>query len=276
MNFTTYKLTPALSRYAESIFHYDSLVPDHRIERVVPTGHVFIIWELDNQVRHTYDNDSLEIKDSFSNIWISGVHKNYLSISAVQNAEMLVVQLRPQGAYPVLQRSVDELNDQVVGAQHIFGKEVLSLRQRIINTNTAEDKLELVANWLSEKIDLTKAPDMELDALLNKLKEQSYNQHKEIVSSYSKTQKHLIDQFKKHFGLTPKTMHRVYRFNLLLQEIHNKKSISWSDIAYQFGYSDQSHFIKEFKAFSGFSPKDFIKSNFHNDQPNFFPLDREG
>ncbi|MEL6812254.1 MAG: AraC family transcriptional regulator, partial [Bacteroidota bacterium] len=100
--------------------------------------------------------------------------------------------------------------------------------------------------------------------------------HQSIVSTYPKTQKHFIQQFKKYAGLTPKVFHRIMRFNEILQQIHKKEHIAWSQVAYQFGYTDQSHFIKEFKEFSGFSPEEFIEADHHKDETNFFPLDREG
>ena len=44
---------------------------------------------------------------------------------------------------------------------------------------------------------------------------------------------------------------------VILLKIKNQEKIEWPQIAYEFGYADQSHFIKEFKAFSGFNPQEF-------------------
>ena len=96
------------------------------------------------------------------------------------------------------------------------------------------------------------------------------------MAKYPRSQKHLIHLFKKYIGLTPKWYQRILRFNDLLKQIQNKENIAWADIAYRCGYTDQSHFIKEFKHFSGFNPREFIKKEFHQDKPNFFPLDRKG
>lgn len=76
-------------------------------------------------------------------------------------------------------------------------------------------------------------------------------------------------------GITPKYYQRILRFNEILQHIHQQENICWSNIAHACGYSDQSHFIKEFKHFSGFNPCDFIQQEFNNEEANFFPLDRE-
>lgn len=112
--------------------------------------------------------------------------------------------------------------------------------------------------------------------IVNELSSNSSYDHKLIVNRYPKTQKNLIDQFKRYCGYTPKVYHRICRFNEILKNINNKEAIHWSQIAYECAYADQSHLIKEFREFSGFSPEEFIKLGFNKDEPNFFPLDREG
>lgn len=66
MNFTTHQVYSEITPYIESIFHYRDFMPDHSIEKVVPTGHVFLIFELDGYTRHTYDNDSLKENASYT------------------------------------------------------------------------------------------------------------------------------------------------------------------------------------------------------------------
>ena len=46
MIFETHTLKAPLNKYIESIFHFKGFMPDHSIERVVPTGHLFILFEL--------------------------------------------------------------------------------------------------------------------------------------------------------------------------------------------------------------------------------------
>ncbi len=65
------------------------------------------------------------------------------------------------------------------------------------------------------------------------------------------------------------------RFNEILKNVNEKGPMKWTDIAYQFGYSDQSHFIKEFKNFSGFSPEAFIKLELEEGQEHFVPINKD-
>jgi len=276
MVFKTLELKSPLDKFIESIFYFKHFLPEHSIERVVPTGHIFIIFELDGIERNTFNNDTLKPNGTFSKVWISGVHKNYLSISAHQDSEMFVIQFKPFGGYPFFKFPIHQLNDKVIPAQEIFGKEILDLRQLIINKPTSTEKFSLAENWLKSKLDINKFPDKALMLTISQFTNQPLSNHNTIVNSYPKTQKHLISQFKKFCGHTPKVFHRIVRFNDILQQINNEQQISWSQIAYLSGYADQSHFIKEFKEFSGFNPQEFIKHEFNKGETNFFPLDKEG
>ncbi|MEB3345743.1 helix-turn-helix domain-containing protein [Aquimarina gracilis] len=266
----------SLEDYVESIFYFKGFQPDHSIERVVPTGHLFIIFELDGIERNTFDNQTLAVNETFRNVWVSGMHKNYLSISAHQDSEMFVIQFKPAGAFPFFHIPIHRLNNTVILAQEIFGDEIVTLRKQILKSETVVTKFDIATQWLLDRFDTTKIPEAALILILKQLQENSLSTHTTIVKTYSKTQKHLISQFKKYCGLTPKVLHRIFRFNQMLQQIQAQQKITWSQIAYQFGYTDQSHFIKEFNEFSGFNPQEFIEADHHNSEPNFFPLDRQG
>ena len=275
MIFENYQSVHSFGNYLETILYYKGYQPQHSKERVVPTGHVFLIFELDDIPRHTYDPLTLQANATYQKVWISGMHKNFLSISAHENSEMLVVQFKPYGAFPFFNIPIHKLNNRVIAAELVLGDKVLALRDQIQKVATLADKFKVVDEWLNQRYQAELNPEEALLKIVQQLKEDPYAAHKQIVDQYPKTQKHLIDQFKKYCGLTPKVLHRIFRFNEILQQIHQQQTIAWSDIAYQFGYSDQSHFIKEFKEFSGFNPKAFIASDYHQDATNFFPLDKK-
>jgi AraC-like DNA-binding protein len=80
------------------------------------------------------------------------------------------------------------------------------------------------------------------------------------VSQISELSKfHLIRQFKKNFGVTPAYYLKIKRINqakkLLLQ------NTPLSQIAYECGFYDQSHFTKTFRQFFGYTPKKLQKNN---------------
>lgn len=276
MHFQPHALPPALSPYLESIFHYKGFQPDHSIERVVPTGHVFIIFELDGMLRHTYDNESLQPIAGFSKVWVSGMHRSYLSISAHPDSEMFVLQFKPGGAHPFFHLPLDSLSEKVTPGDQLFNGELLTLHEQLLQPGPSTQKFQAAENWLAQRFDPKQSTPQELQAIIEQLQKASASEYASIVEAYPFSGKHLIEQFKKYVGLTPKYFQRILRFNEILQQVQQKEKLAWSQIAYQCGYADQSHFIKEFRHFSGFNPEEFIRLDFDKDEPNFFPLDRQG
>ncbi len=276
MKFVTHSLKNPLIDYVASIFHFKNFTPDHSIERVVPTGHLYILFELDGITRNTFDNETLKPNATFSEVWVSGNHKRYISISAPQNSEMFVIQFKPHGAYPFFHFPVADLNEKIISIQGALGDELIQLREALLLSPTSEDKFALAEQWLHRRYLPKYAPSAELLKMVASLQSRSLDIYQQIVEQYAYSQKHLIDQFKKYIGLTPKYYHRILRFNEILQQINKQEQVSWTQIAYQCGFSDQSHFIKEFKHFSGFNPMEFMKQDLNQDPPNFFPLDRKG
>ncbi len=276
MIFEQYQIPSSLSKNIESILYFKDFIPDHSIERIVPTGHVFVIFELDNILRNTFDNKTLKPLKTFSKVWVSGTHRNFLSISAHQHSEMLVIQFKATGAFPFLHRPVQELNDKVVDANEVFGQEILKLRNEIIAAENPQAKFNLVSCWLEKRFDSKKEAPEHLMTFTERLQKEPVSNLTKIIGSYPATQKQLIEHFKKYVGLTPKYYHRILRFNEILKKIKQKEKVSWTDVVYSCDYSDQSHFIKEFFLFSGFNPQEFIKMDFAKDRTNFFPMDRKG
>jgi len=276
MIFENYSLPPTLNKHIEALFYFKDHMPEYTIERVVPTGHIFILFELDGFQRQTFDNKTLKPNGIFSQVWISGMHRNFISISAHTHSEMFVIQFKPTGAFPYLHFPLQEINEKVVAAKDVLGQEILALRDTILLAENTQTKFKIAENWLIQRFDAQKAPSTDLLDFTEKLQKEPVSRFKEIIEFYPYTQKQLIQHFKKYIGLTPKYYQRILRFNDILQRINKKEKISWVDITYSCGYADQSHFIKEFTLFCGFNPTEFIKQGFTKDRTNFFPLDRQG
>ncbi|NER13669.1 helix-turn-helix domain-containing protein [Leptobacterium flavescens] len=267
-----------LKDFVETFIYFKDFMPDHSIERVIPTGHIFIIFELDGMERNTFDNDTLKPNNTFRKVWISGMHKNYISISAHQKSEMFVIQFKASGAYPFLHLPVHEINEKIFHAEELLGEEILELREALVRSESEEEKFRLAEDWLNKRFDKEKEPPGDMLDFIHKLQQRSQtvsNNIAALMDEYPYTRKHLIDMFKLYVGLTPKYYHRILRFNEILKQIEEKEKISWAQVSLDCGFSDQAHFIKDFRHFSGFNPKEFIDAGFNNEEKNFFPLDRE-
>jgi len=71
-------------------------------------------------------------------------------------------------------------------------------------------------------------------------------------------------QFEREFntlvGMNPKEYIRIVRFQKALALLQQKKNdINHVQIAYASGYADQSHYIREFKRLSRYTPQSLLK-----------------
>ncbi len=124
----------------------------------MPTGHVFLIFELDGIERHTCDNKPLEPSGTFRKAWVSGLHRNHLSISAHDDSEMFVIQFKAFGAYPFLQLPMQKIADRVVPGEQFSNKDLLTTRERLYAAATSKDKFAVADEWLHAHFDCGHLP----------------------------------------------------------------------------------------------------------------------
>jgi len=70
----------------------------------------------------------------------------------------------------------------------------------------------------------------------------------------------LEQRFKNEIGISPKLFLRTQRVNRVIGQLRQKTDGSLTGITYENNYFDQSHFIRDFKQFTGLNPTQFLKS----------------
>lgn len=263
------------AEFVQCFIYYKGFQPEHQIERVVPDGSIYLIFELDGYTRHVFDNDSLEPTTEFRACWLSGAHTEYLSISAHEDSEMFVIQFKPAGAVRLLQSDVSRFSNQVIPAADLFSNATLTLRLELLAARTPTDKFECARRFLSAHCREKDSVDTIVTKLVAAIQENSTSKLKDLIADAGYSQKQLIHHFKQRVGLTPKAFQRIVRFNELLPKIMEQKTVAWNKISVECDYFDQSHFIKEFKRFCGYSPGQFLVEQQDHDAVNFFPLTEE-
>jgi AraC-like DNA-binding protein len=66
--------------------------------------------------------------------------------------------------------------------------------------------------------------------------------------------------FEFHVGVSPRMFSRICRFHDAFQQLNQQQFGNLSDIAYDNGYTDQSHFIRTFREFTSYTPKEYLKN----------------
>jgi methylphosphotriester-DNA--protein-cysteine methyltransferase len=77
----------------------------------------------------------------------------------------------------------------------------------------------------------------------------------DLADKLNYSERNIRRTFQKELGVSPKEMTDIIRFQNLLQEMRRTKPTRFPEIAAQYGYYDQPHFINSFKRLYGMSPK---------------------
>ncbi len=183
-----------------------------------------------------------------------------LIIGRHETNELLGVHFKAGGAFPFLGFPFGELHNAWLTLTDLWGeKRARRLLCLLYEAPTIDLKFDLLERWLTW---IANHPLKHHDAVAYALGE--FDNHPGLHSSavvaekVNLSQRRFIDVFRNEVGMTPKLFCRVQRFWEIIEAIHPMKTVDWADLAMSYGYTDQSHFIHEFREFSGLRPSEYL------------------
>jgi len=128
--------------------------------------------------------------------------------------------------------------------------------ERIVQSNNFSRQIALFNAFFTTRL-VRKASSLTL-LILHAMQQQKGNIRVDQLATLSGyTSRTLQRQFRHDTGLSPKAFSRILRCQSALDSMHVTQGLSFSDLAFDLGFSDQSHFLREFKKFVSTTPCDF-------------------
>jgi AraC-like DNA-binding protein len=260
-----------LSQWIESFIYYRDFHPAHDLDRLLPDGNVTLIFDLTDEPKYIYDNESLKEIQSCRHVWLSGIRNTYITIPSGKDSEMLVVNFHKGKAYPFVDDPLCAFTDHVVDGDIAFGRQIHELRERLLAQPSPQQMFQCAEmHFLSIIQRFSKANPYVDFAVSQILRAPGQQVIARISDRAGYSQKHMIHMFKTHVGVPPKTFMRIMRFQKAVCDIEAQVHVDWSQVAFESGYYDHPHFIHDFKSFSGMTPLQYLAAK--NDQLNYVPV----
>ncbi len=273
MNYLPYVPTQGpLSGVVEVMFCLDDYEPSHQEERIVPNGRTQLIIALDERDRYVRFPQGDNVEQVCCGAWVSGVQSAHMVIGNTANKSSLaVVQFVPGFARTVLHQSMGRFNDSVIHATEVFGDSILALRERLQSVENPDKRLVLFEQWLVDQHDAEfNPPQIILDAIALLTQDPTNVALTEFVAGRGDVSyKHFVNLFKAYVGPAPKVFQRILRLAAVFPRLQAEAAVDWAELSLELGYSDQSHFIREFHKFAGYRPRKFLSAG--HERLNFFP-----
>lgn len=195
-----------------------------------------------------------------------------LSLSNRQGIDILGVKLKPSAIYVLTGVDMHHLVDDIVPVDDIWPKtEVIALCETLYACLDVQSMVDTLEQFLLQKLNQREALVKDRRILLTAMGMETlrWNTLNDIVEFTCFSERSLERHFKQRMGMSPKTYLRICRFNAVKARLDQSPDCSWQELVFSSGYYDQSHFIKEFKQFSGKTPGQYL-SNAKTNSPSLF------
>jgi AraC-like DNA-binding protein len=173
---------------------------------------------------------------------------------------MLGVRFYPHTAACFFDEPVDTFNDQVVDYVDVAGRDGRELYAQLLEAIPLYRKIDLLEKFLLARLRRFEHRFAKLklmNAIVSELNNDDFFRNINTVSArYGMTPRYLQKLFLSYSGISPHLFSKITRFQKSLQLI-TKNDLQLTTVAHQCGYYDQSHFIKDFKNFTGLVPSHF-------------------
>lgn len=239
--------SPALSHIVKHFLILESEVEGMVHHRMFPDGN-------SGMVLH-YGTPFI-VGDARPRSFIYGQISRYHNLFAENKVGVLIVVFQPYGAYSLLGIPSHELTDEIIPLQDIWGYTANLLEEEIQQADDYRKRISLIENFLFQHISHA------VDPLVTAIVKSIYQSHgmitvNELSNQLYTHERKLERKFREKVGISPKHFSNTIRLQYFLRLLRNNTG-SLTDLAYESGYYDQAHLIREFKKHAGITPRQYI------------------
>ena len=223
-----------------------------------PSGDVVLIVELGPAIRVVDPRDPAGATKP-RHAFVAGLHDAYVLTESSGAQQAVEVKFAPIGAHLFLGLPMEAIANRAVELEDIFGASAHRLAARLREAPTWEARFALLDATIGARLRDARPPAAGVVRAWRRLNETGGCLGiGALAAEVGCSPRHLIAQFREQIGLPPKTVARVLRFQRAIRLLERDDGTGWAAIAHDCGYYDQAHFIRDFRAFAGRPPGDFL------------------
>ncbi len=144
--------------------------------------------------------------------------------------------------------------------QTLLGAEGRLLEEQIMTAPCNQARVAILSTFLESKLKNAPLPPA-IYAIHHVIHAKELMPVNDMAYHFNLSTRQLERKFNELAGFSPKMYTRIMRFQSALKQYDRDAGRTLTDIAYDCGYYDQSHFIRDFKSFSGYHPGIYFKGN---------------
>lgn len=165
----------------------------------------------------------------------------------------------PYAAEPLFHQPATYLSNQMLGLADLLKQKGRDIEEQMMLATSNQMRYQLMVAFLTQQTQGKCSPKEvpAVEAIKSIIRRRGVASVKELANQSYLSVRQFERKFKQYAGFSPKLYTRIVRFQSAMKN-YGQPGKSLTEIAYRSGYYDQSHFIHEFKGFSGYHPKTFF------------------
>lgn len=233
-------------------------------DTLLPNGYMEIVFNLGNAVWESAGKGKFSVNPP---IELVGQMTKPQMVKCSGHNILLGIRFHTHAAALFLNESMHLFNDGVEDLSAVLGSDTDALLQALLNMPSLSQQIALIELFLLNRLMLNERKTPIVDMLGHAVsviqKDPSDQCVQQLATQCGISPRYLQKLFVAHLGVSPSLFLKISRFKKSLAYLNGDPG-SLTAIAYNCGYFDQSHFIRDFKSFTGMTPSSY--------SPELFPV----
>ncbi|RPE08920.1 AraC family transcriptional regulator [Chitinophaga lutea] len=257
MNYQTFQPRSALQSVIKCFWTLEVPAEESSRQRILPDGCIEMFFLLGDDVKRITGENEFIIQPR---AMVIGQITEPFFVEPAGYVNSFAIRFYPYSFANFVSVPVSSLANKETPIGLLFGEEpAKELEQKIIHATDTIKRIKIAEDFLLKRLKEESTIDgivkSTIDAMLATRGSTPINV---LLKEDLSKRRQLERKFLKQIGMSPKQLGKIIRLQAALKMMLNQQSGSLTSIAYENEYYDQAHFTKDFREFTGTSPKDFL------------------
>lgn len=220
--------------------------------KVFPSSGIVIGFQYNGQLSAVENGTEYKLNSA----GITGISDSYKIFKNSPHIGTVLVYFTETGFHHFSTSPAHKLFNLSLSLEDLFDKnKIVEVEDKLSEVVNDLDRISIIEQFLISQLKIDTTDQLIVEAVKLIYQSKGTIRIRELNEKLFISQSPFEKRFRKVVGTTAKKFASIVRFNSVLDNMNETKTLS--DICYENNFFDQAHFIKDFKQFTGDTPENF-------------------